>query len=63
MTYEWLKDVYLQPALKERTKYPENYNAVAPAGWKEKKSGIICCQSLSGGVLLKDIIVCIEDTS
>ena len=33
ITYEWLHDQYLQPALKLKTKYPPNFKDVAPAGW------------------------------
>lgn len=28
MTYEWLTDAYLQPAMKDRLKYPDNYGRV-----------------------------------
>ena len=28
MTYEWLKDAYLQPAMKDRLKYPSNYGKI-----------------------------------
>jgi len=33
ITYEWLSDQYLQPALKVKETYPPNFKDVAPAGW------------------------------
>ena len=45
MTYEWLQDAYLQPALKERTKFPPNYGLVEPdfeggSGKTEEETGV-----------------------
>jgi len=47
ITYEWLRDQYLQPALKVKTKYPPNFENVAPAGWVDQSGD---AEGLAGSI-------------